>query len=324
MALLTHNTKIQLIASSSKLTNYNQIKDATPLKKFGGITPFINDFVQTIGEDFLYANTNYNRALHFKESLLSNNTDIIWCIQGGSGAMQLIPYLEGRVKGFEKLDFSQVNFKLFIGYSDTTALHLFIHKNFPNFPTLHASMWREIIEEKYSAESFNRLEILLTGKPEVFYPLKLLTPFSPPSLNIEGILTGGNLTLIEQSIGTSWQIETVNKILFLEDVNMEAYQIERALEHLLQANIFSKVKSIILSEFTGLKVDEVKFIQERFIERLSEFCPPNHSPLQNLPVFSIKNIGHSFDNFPIFLNSPAKLHRSENQKFLLKNWFSRI
>jgi muramoyltetrapeptide carboxypeptidase len=62
--------------------------------------------------------------------------------------------------------------------------------------------------------------------------------------SIEGILTkvvGGNLTLVETSISTSWQFEGSGNIIFLENVGEAAYSIERSLDHMKQAGIFSSV-----------------------------------------------------------------------------------
>jgi muramoyltetrapeptide carboxypeptidase len=65
----------------------------------------------------------------------------------------------------------------------------------------------------------------------------------------EGILLGGCLTLIEGTLGTTWELDTSGAILVLEDRAMKPYQVDRALMHLKQAEKLRGVAGIILGEF---------------------------------------------------------------------------
>jgi len=64
-----------------------------------------------------------------------------------------------------------------------------------------------------------------------------------------GRLTGGNLSLVQQTIGTPYEIDTRGAILFLEDRGLKPYQLDRLLLHLLQAGKFRGVRGIVLGDF---------------------------------------------------------------------------
>src|SRR5262249_40004747 len=65
----------------------------------------------------------------------------------------------------------------------------------------------------------------------------------------EGIVLGGCLTLVETSLGTPWELDTMGCILLLEDRGMKPWQIDRALMHLIQAGKLRGVRGVVLGEF---------------------------------------------------------------------------
>ncbi len=66
----------------------------------------------------------------------------------------------------------------------------------------------------------------------------------------EGRLTGGNLSLVAASLGTPWQIDARDKILFLEDVGEGVYALERMLCQLRYAGVFDQAAGVVLGDFT--------------------------------------------------------------------------
>ncbi len=105
-------------------------------------------------------------------------------------------------------------------------------------------------------------------------------------------IVGGNMTLVENSIGTVWQINTKGKILFLEDTRVYPYAIERSLDHLKQAHILDKVQAVIFGDFINSGNDDlVEIVKTRFAKSV------------NVPVFTIQGIGHGPINDPLPLNT---------------------
>ena len=69
----------------------------------------------------------------------------------------------------------------------------------------------------------------------------------------QGILVGGNLTLIQTLIGSNTQLETDNKILFIEDVGEYAYHIDRMLHSLKRSGYFEKCSGLIVGQISDVK-----------------------------------------------------------------------
>ena len=112
---------------------------------------------------------------------------------------------------------------------------------------------------------------------------------------ISAIITGGNLALITSSIGTIWEINTNNKILFLEDVGERGYKVDRMLLQLQQAGKFSDVKAIVFGNFSS---------SDRYVNYAIRNFAENHS---NIPCYKTNKIGHGYFNYPIIYNKETKI-----------------
>jgi muramoyltetrapeptide carboxypeptidase len=154
----------------------------------------------------------------------NNISKAIWAIRGGYGAAKLIPFLD-------ELSPPKTN-KLLLGFSDITALHLFLENKW-HHASLHCAVINQLIN---NPELLYELKPILFGE-EVQIIYDQLIPLNDlAKLNeiINATITGGNLSIVQTSIATSWQINTENKIIFLEDVGEEGYRIDRMLNQLLE------------------------------------------------------------------------------------------
>ena len=101
----------------------------------------------------------------------------------------------------------------------------------------------------------------------------------------DGVLLGGCLTLVQTSLGTSWELDAKGAILILEDRDMRPYQVDRALMHLKQAGKFDGVTAVVLGEFPGCDAppgtETVKNVARRILGSL------------NIPVVWGAAIGHT-------------------------------
>jgi muramoyltetrapeptide carboxypeptidase len=116
---------------------------------------------------------------------------------------------------------------------------------------------------------------------------------------LEAKIVGGNLSIVQTSIGTDWQIDASDKILFLEDVSERGYRIDRMLNHLKQAGIMSNVKAVILGDFTDSK--------EKDGSDLVDLAIADFAAKVTFPVFRTPEIGHNAANRPLPLNTKARL-----------------
>lgn len=248
------------------------------------------DMIQT---DVFFAAPLEKQWEHFKAALYSD-AKVIWCLRGGYGSMRLIPLLE-KLTPPEKP-------KLLIGFSDITALHLFFNQKW-NWPTLHGRTISQLRTDWEMNHEHQQLIDLLFGKiSDVTY--SSLTPLNEAAMKlstIEAPIIGGNLSLLQTSLGTSWEINPEGKMIFIEDVSERGYSIDRMLEQLHQAGIFDKKpKALLIGDFTEGKEkngdDLVPVALKRFAQRV------DYPVVMGLPCGHAKG-----SNAPLPLNTNATL-----------------
>tara|TARA_Y100000389_G_scaffold158294_1_gene159697 strand:- start:22506 stop:23402 length:897 start_codon:yes stop_codon:yes gene_type:complete len=216
------------------------------------------------------------------ENALNNDINIIFCGSGGYGSSRIIlQLLESSVK---------IKNKIFLGFSDITSLHLVFNNCF-NYPTLHGPMLKQISKGEIDSKSVEFLyNILSQKKLELSYNIK---PINDLSKNIKEQkfpkLLGGNLSLIQTSIGTKWQINNNGKYsMLIEEYDEKSYVIDRMLNHLQNAKIFDNCHVILIGNIS--KVDNQEYLEQIL---------KNFANNINIPIFKIENIGHKKDNLAI-------------------------
>ena len=173
----------------------------------------------------------------------------IVCIRGGYGSAQLLPAID--------FDLIRKNPKIFIGYSDITALHLAIQKK-AGLVTFHGpvalSGFSSFTQKYYRKALFEAAPIGLITNPTEANPLRPqhTTRTVRPGI-ARGPLIGGNLTLISTTMGTPYEIETAGRILFIEDVGEEPYSMDRMLTQLRLAGKLDSAAGIIFGECSGCR-----------------------------------------------------------------------
>ena len=166
----------------------------------------------------------------------------ILCSRGGYGTLRLLDLLD--YKTIKK------NPKILVGFSDTTALHLAINKKC-NLVTFHGPMVAGDFSRlsKYNQTYF--LKAVLQTEPigKIQNSKRLGNWKVITAGKASGKILGGNLTLICRLMGTDYQPDFKDKILFLEDINSEPYQIDSLLAQLHLAGVLDRVKGIVIGEF---------------------------------------------------------------------------
>jgi muramoyltetrapeptide carboxypeptidase len=247
-----------------------------------------------MGKDLFCANTDEERLKHLSAALRAKDSRALWAIRGGYGAARLMPALR-KMKAPPKE-------KLVIGFSDITVLHLFFAQEWGWHP-LHGPVLTPITRAVVSVESLKRLKAIIFGKT-VKTELKELKPLNKAALRpgtVKGRLTGGNLSLVEDSIGTPWQAKTKGRIVLLEEVDERPYRVDRLINHLWQAGILKQAQAIIFGSFGNEVTDKetLKYI-DKALKRFAEEHP-------SIPMLKTDKIGHALDNYPMPLNTDASL-----------------
>lgn len=241
------------------------------------------------GNDLFCANTDKQRLKHLTHALTHPNTKAIICARGGYGSLRLIPELANITP--------PATAKLFVGMSDITALQLYLQQHW-RWPTIHGAA----SPTRFSLESIERLKAILFGTTHqmIFDSLTPLNQAAKQQQTIEAEIIGGNLTLIQTSIGTHWQLDSKNKIILLEEIGERGYRIDRMLEHLRQATIFQQAKAILLGDFLEGKEPDGSSLIAATLKRFAESC--------SIPVVQLAGIGHGYTHFPIPLGAKSTLH----------------
>ena len=200
----------------------------------------------------------------------------IFCVKGGYSASQLL----------DKIDYELIrnNPKVFVGYSDVTNLHIVFNQKC-NLGTYHGPMVKSNMINDFNdytkSSFFKALE-----KQEWKYeepenmPLSILTKGNASSDIVSGVLTGGNLAIIVTTLGTEYEIDTKDKILFLEDVDEETGSLNRMLTHLKYAGKLDDCKAVVFGNFTACKNTYTKENQHyELLELLKDFFVDYDKPV---------------------------------------------
>jgi len=186
-----------------------------------------------------FAGPHVTRATAMMELWQRDDIDAILCARGGYGSNYLLPLLD-----FETLRLMP---KPFVGYSDNTSLLLALQR--AGLVVFHGPMVAsDFATGRAEPESFLAA---LRGEPQDFRCAPGSGVRSLVAGEAEGTITGGCLSLVLASLGTPWEIETENRILFLEDVNEKVYRLDRMLMQLLLAGKFRGVRGVIFGPMLG-------------------------------------------------------------------------
>jgi muramoyltetrapeptide carboxypeptidase len=184
--------------------------------------------------------------------------------RGGYGSMRMMDYVNW--ESFKK------NPKWLAGYSDITAFHCHINRNF-GIPTIHGRMAGGFNSKE--DESDISLKEILEGKP-MKYSWK--PSVSNREGNAEGILVGGNLSMIYAMQASKSELDTNGKILFIEDVSEYRYTIDRMLVNLKRSGKLSNLSGLVVGGITDVKEEKDGFftmsMEDIIFENVKEYGYP--------------------------------------------------
>ena len=204
----------------------------------------------TLGSQLNYfSGTDEQRLGDLQQMMDDDSIKAIFCARGGYGLSRIVDKLS--FKKFKK------NPKWIIGFSDITILHLHLYSNY-KVASLHAPMASAFNDDGYKNSFVQSLHRALSGQKMNYQCAS--HPFNRDGI-AKGRLVGGNLSLIAHLVGTSSDIKTKGKILFIEDVGEYIYNVDRMLCQLKRTGKFDKIAGLIVGGFTDMKDTTVPFGQ---------------------------------------------------------------
>lgn len=246
MALSPGDT-IAFVAPAGKLDRERMELARDRLEEMGFRVQVPDDLYRERG---YLAGTDETRAAEFMAAFADPNVKAIFPGTGNYGATRILDHLD--------YDTIRHNPKVLIGFSDITALHLAIHQKSglitfhspnpmwglgsPNNLTEFSAeyLWRAILADRYPANA--------EGYSMECHKVSPMRAISPG--RARGRLTGGNLSLIIALMGTPYEIDTTDRILFIEDVGERPYRIDRYLSQLRLSGKLDQAAGILLGVFS--------------------------------------------------------------------------
>jgi muramoyltetrapeptide carboxypeptidase len=292
---LQPGARIGLIAPSSPVYEEENRQKAIRLLEEMGFTVIAG---QSCYEQRGYlSGSDSLRAYDVNSAFANPDIDAIVCLRGGYGAARLLPMLD--------YDMIRNHPKPFVGFSDITALHCAFQVKC-GLVTFHGPMagahWQVGLRENNSRSGW--LRAMSDTAPLGMMENPDGTPFEAfREGEAEGVLLGGNLTVLNNLLGTEYMPDLNGKILLLEDVGEKPYRVDAMLTQFRNAGVLQKCAGFILGDFTDCGGDPSKpslTLQEIF----SELLPSDK------PVLSSVHAGHGHDKITLPLNIPYRISGS--------------
>ena len=245
-------------------------------------------------EDNQFAGTDLQRLQDIQYMLDNPEIKAVICARGGYGTARIIDNID--FSGFLNAP------KWIVGYSDITALHSHIHSKF-GIETLHATMPLNFPSDGSENESLSSLkQTLFQGK--IDYEIKDFEIFNGQSFEtITGEITGGNLSVLYSLIGSPSDIQTKDKILFIEDLDEYLYHIDRIMLNLRRSGKLSQIKALLVGWMSDMNDNTIPFGKDAY-QIIREQMQGT-----NVPVIFGFPAGHLEPNLSLILGREIRIKR---------------
>ncbi len=214
---------------------------------------------------------------------------------GGYGAVRLLPYLDPEI--FRR------NPKAFVGYSDITALHLWLMRR-AQLRVFHGPTLDDLYPGGSDRSAHSLITALSTSRPETRLGRELARSVRPGTA--VGRLTGGNLSLVQQTIGTPYEIDTRDAILFLEETHDPMSVVDERLLHLRAAGLLRQVRGIVFGQLSLDRSEEDEF-EDFLLDLVSDL---------EVPILMDFPAGHEVPNLTLPLGTEVEIVADETTGWL--------
>lgn len=297
---LQKGDKVGLLTPASAISRTSFQKALENLQSFGFEVVYSKNM--RVKKGFL-AGTDAQRLDDLHSMFVDDSIKGIVCARGGYGSARLLTSLD--------YDLIKANPKVLLGYSDITALLQAIHVK-TGLVTFHGPVGASEFN-KFTTKSFEK--VLLKGNGKYSFDTKdgegQYEKYTLVNGQAKGPLIGGNLSLITSLLGTPYDIDYTDKIVFIEEIGESPYRVDRMLTQLLNSGKLSKARAIALGIFHNCetKPSDPDFgdslsLKEVLQDRLGELA---------IPVAYGLPIGHIAHNATIPIGIEAAYDSEKNE-----------
>ena len=299
---------IALVTPGSYITEQEKEESVNNIQSLGFNVVYSERLMQKNG---YFSATDEERAADLNEMFERKDVQAIMCARGGYGCARILPYLD--------YDLIEDNPKILIGFSDVTAIQYAIFKN-TGLITFHGP----VSISTFSSFSVKNFENVLVNPT---FELELVNSttgnnFNPYGITVisdgiaKGELVGGNLSICVSLIGTEYDIDYSDKIVFLEEFLEEPYRVDRMLTQMIQAGKFDDAAGIALGVFKMCEPNKSNpafngsfSLMEVLKDRLGNL---------GIPVIYGLSFGHISDKFTLPFGGKAELNSETKRLKLLE------
>ncbi|GAB3660445.1 LD-carboxypeptidase [Echinicola sediminis] len=248
------------------------------------------------------AGTDEERAGDVNDMFANKEVKAIICIRGGSGAARILPLLD--YKNIKK------NPKPILGYSDITALHNAINAQ-TGLITFHGpngtGSWNSFnvqqFEQMFFEQKLVKFENELEKGDDLIIKKNRIQTITPGTA--EGIIVGGNLTVLTALAGSPYLPDFKNKILFLEDVGEDPYRIDRMMSTLKLMGALDQLKGFIFGQCSECEPSG-GYGSLTLWQILLDYIKP-----LDIPAYRGAMIGHVSKQFIVPIGAKVKMNANE-------------
>ena len=299
---------IALVTPGSYITEQEKEKSINNIQSLGFNVVYSDGLMKKNG---YFSATDEERAADLNEMFERKDVQAIMCARGGYGCARILPFLD--------YDLIEDNPKVLIGFSDVTALQYAIYKNC-GLITFHGP----VSISTFSSFSVKNFENVLVNPT---FELELVNSTTGNNSNpygmtvisdgiAKGELVGGNLSICVSLIGTEYDIDYSDKMVFLEEFLEEPYRVDRMLTQMLQAGKFDDAAGIALGVFKMCEPNKSNpafngsfSLMEVLKDRLGNL---------GIPVIYGLSFGHISDKFTLPFGGKAELNTETKRLKLLE------
>ena len=257
---LKKGDKVAIIATARKIS-IELLEQAESVFRSWDLEPLRG--LNLTNKKYHFSGTDQQRQEDLQWAMDDSKIKAVFCFRGGYGTVRIL-------KGLTD-DQLVNNSKWIVGYSDITALHLFM-QNQVGMASLHGTMPINFNENTPAALSTLRT-LLFNEQYELLAPAHHYNRMGTTT----GQIIGGNLAIIQSLMGTPYEIDTKDKILFLEDVDEYLYNIDRMMWTLKLSGKLDHLAGLIVGGFTEMKDNDLPFGADAYdsiLEKVNEYDYP--------------------------------------------------
>lgn len=276
--------KVTIISTARKISK-EEIEGAKHILTAWGLN--VSFGKNLFSENNQFAGSTEQRVEGLQNALDDERSKAVICARGGYGTVQLIDSID--FSAFIKIP------KWLVGYSDVTVLHNHIQQNFA-IESLHAIMPINFPKQKDDAATLSLKGALFGEAVRYDFIAEETTDCC-----LEGELVGGNLSIIYSLTGTNSQIDTNNKLLFIEDLDEYLYHIDRIMMNLGRAGVLKNCKGVLVGGMSSMNDNTIPF------GKSAEQIILENCKIYNVPVVFGIPAGHIKNNLALIMGRKTRV-----------------